>query len=140
MAEPSPLQTRSYLTDIFHGVFSTNVPHVSRHGGHLVAEVLHAHGVKFVFTLVGGHISPFLVESQRKGIRIIDVRHEVNSVFAADAVGRLTGIVMHTHPILFFAEVNVEMVQVKRSLRITLLLSIANTYYHYTKIIKLCEQ
>ena len=29
-----------------------------RHGGHLVAKVLQAHGVKFVFTLCGGHISP----------------------------------------------------------------------------------
>ena len=47
--------------------------------------------MKFVFTLVGGHISPLLVESKRRGIRVIDVRHEVTSVFAADAVARLTG-------------------------------------------------
>eukprot|EP00937_MAST-01D_sp_MAST-1D-sp2_P001306 g1306.t1 len=63
-----------------------------RHGGELVAQVLVAHGVKFVFTLVGGHISPLLVSSKSKGIRIIDVRHEVNAVFAADAVARLTGV------------------------------------------------
>ena len=31
-----------------------------RHGGELVAEVLAAHGVKFVFTLVGGHISQLI--------------------------------------------------------------------------------
>jgi acetolactate synthase-1/2/3 large subunit len=61
-------------------------------GGRRVAEVLKAHGVPFVFTLVGGHISPILVESKRMGIRVVDVRHEVNAVFAADAVGRLTGI------------------------------------------------
>ena len=60
-------------------------------GGSRVAEVFKAHGVEFVFTLVGGHISPILVESQRRGIRVIDTRHEVNAVFAADAVGRLTG-------------------------------------------------
>jgi acetolactate synthase-1/2/3 large subunit len=48
--------------------------------------------VPFVFTLCGGHISPILVESKKAGMRIIDVRHEVNAVFAADAVGRLTGI------------------------------------------------
>ena len=47
--------------------------------------------MEFVFTLVGGHISPLLVESKRRGIRVIDVRHEVTSVFAADAVARLTG-------------------------------------------------
>jgi acetolactate synthase-like protein len=61
-------------------------------GGSRVAEVLMAHGVPYVFTLVGGHISPILVAAKRKGIRVIDVRHEVNAVFAADAVGRLTGI------------------------------------------------
>lgn len=61
-------------------------------GGARVAEVLKAHGVPFVFTLVGGHISPILVESKKRGIRVVDVRHEVNAVFAADAVGRLTGV------------------------------------------------
>ena len=61
-------------------------------GGARVAEVLKAHGVPFVFTLVGGHISPILVESRKRGIRVIDVRHEVNAVFAADAVARLTGV------------------------------------------------
>eukprot|EP00750_Incisomonas_marina_P010628 INCI16290.3.p1 GENE.INCI16290.3~~INCI16290.3.p1 ORF type:complete len:539 (-),score=85.25 INCI16290.3:36-1652(-) len=85
----APKQTLS-ATDVFHGVFSTP-PNVARHGGDLVADVLEAHGVKFIFTLVGGHISPLLVSSKNRGIRIIDVRHEVNAVFAADAVGRLTG-------------------------------------------------
>ena len=60
-------------------------------GGSRVASVLKAHGVEFLFTLCGGHISPILVESKRCGIRIIDVRHEANAVFAADAVARLTG-------------------------------------------------
>eukprot|EP00941_MAST-03F_sp_MAST-3F-sp1_P003898 g3898.t1 len=64
-----------------------------RHGGELVARVLQSHGVKFLFTLVGGHISPLLAESKSRGIRVIDVRHEVNAVFAADAVARLTGVV-----------------------------------------------
>lgn len=60
-------------------------------GGTRVAEVLKRHGVEFLFTLVGGHISPILVASKKAGIRVIDVRHEVNTVFAADAVARLTG-------------------------------------------------
>ena len=50
-----------------------------RHGGELVAEVLKSHGVKFVFTLVGGHISPILVAAEALGIRIIDTRHEVRN-------------------------------------------------------------
>lgn len=61
-------------------------------GGSRVAEVLRAHGVPFLFTLVGGHISPILVAAKQRGIRVVDVRHEVNAVFAADAVARLTGV------------------------------------------------
>jgi len=65
----------------------------NRNGGELVAEALQAHGVKFVFTLAGGHISPILVESEKRGIRVIDTRHEVTTVFAADAVARMSGTV-----------------------------------------------
>ena len=61
-------------------------------GGELIAEVLRRQGVRWLFTLCGGHISPILVESKRRGIRVVDVRHEVNAVFAADAVARLTGV------------------------------------------------
>lgn len=64
-----------------------------KHGGELVAEVLQSHGVKFVFTLVGGHISPILVAAEAVGIQIVDTRHEVTAVFAADAVARLSGTV-----------------------------------------------
>jgi acetolactate synthase-like protein len=49
--------------------------------------------VKHLFTLSGGHISPILCASEKQGIRIIDVRHEVNAVFAADAVARLSGTI-----------------------------------------------
>ncbi|MBZ3880187.1 Acetolactate synthase-like protein [Sciurus carolinensis] len=64
-----------------------------RHGGEHVAAVLRAHGVRFLFTLVGGHISPLLVACEKLGIRVVDTRHEVTAVFAADAVARLTGTV-----------------------------------------------
>jgi len=62
------------------------------HGGDLVAEVLKAHGVRFLFTLCGGHISPILVGCKRLGIRVIDVRNEATAVFAADAASRLSGV------------------------------------------------
>ncbi|HEY2510344.1 MAG TPA: thiamine pyrophosphate-binding protein [Polyangiaceae bacterium] len=62
------------------------------HGGDILADVLRRHGVEFLFTLCGGHISPILVGAKAVGIRVIDVRHEVTAVFAADAVSRLTGI------------------------------------------------
>jgi acetolactate synthase-1/2/3 large subunit len=61
-------------------------------GGDVVAEVLARHGVRFLFTLCGGHISPILVGAKRRGIRVVDVRHEATAVFAADAVARLTGV------------------------------------------------
>lgn len=61
-------------------------------GGEIIAKVLQNHGVKYLFTLCGGHISPIFVSAQNLGIRVIDTRHEANAVFAADAVSRLTGI------------------------------------------------
>ena len=61
-------------------------------GGEIIAQVLQKHGVKFLFTLCGGHISPIFVSAEKIGIRVIDTRHEVNAVFAADAVSRLTGV------------------------------------------------
>ncbi|XP_054858126.1 2-hydroxyacyl-CoA lyase 2 [Eublepharis macularius] len=64
-----------------------------RHGGESVAEVLKAHGVRHIFTLVGGHISPILVASEKLGIRVVDTRHEATAVFAADAMARLSGTV-----------------------------------------------
>ncbi|NP_001346230.1 2-hydroxyacyl-CoA lyase 2 isoform 1 [Mus musculus] len=74
---------------LMHKVDKTSI----RHGGESVAAVLRAHGVRFVFTLVGGHISPLLVACEKLGIRVVDTRHEVTAVFAADAVARLTGTV-----------------------------------------------
>lgn len=61
------------------------------HGGDLIARVLAAQGTQHLFTLVGGHISPILVGAKRRGIRVVDTRHEATAVFAADAVARLTG-------------------------------------------------
>ena len=49
--------------------------------------------MKYIFTLSGGHISPILCAAEKIGIRVVDVRHEVNAVFAADAVARLSGTV-----------------------------------------------
>ncbi len=65
---------------------------IASHGGDRVGAALAAHGVRFVFTLCGGHIAPILTASKARGIRIIDVRDEATAVFAADAVARLTGV------------------------------------------------
>jgi acetolactate synthase-1/2/3 large subunit len=61
------------------------------HGGERVAAALEAWGVRWIFTLCGGHISPILVAAKRRGIAIVDTRNEVTAVFAADAAARLTG-------------------------------------------------
>ncbi|KAK3102444.1 hypothetical protein FSP39_011418 [Pinctada imbricata] len=78
---------------IFYQLFHKVDTKTKRNGGDLVADVLKAHNVKYVFTLVGGHISPILVACERLGIRVVDTRHEVTTVFAADAVARMSGTV-----------------------------------------------
>ncbi len=65
---------------------------VEPHGGDLIAEVLASHGVRHIFTLCGGHISPILTGAASLGINVCDVRDEVSAVFAADAVARMTGV------------------------------------------------
>tara|TARA_Y100000310_G_scaffold125469_1_gene124266 strand:- start:26976 stop:28718 length:1743 start_codon:yes stop_codon:yes gene_type:complete len=66
---------------------------VESHGGNIVAEVFQRHGIQWIFTLCGGHISPILTGCNEKGIRVVDVRHEATAVFAADAVSRLSGTI-----------------------------------------------
>eukprot|EP00957_Ditylum_brightwellii_P211950 15366796-Ditylum_brightwellii.AAC.1 len=61
------------------------------HGGELVARVLQEAGIKQIFTLVGGHVSPILVSCESLGISVIDVWHDATAVFAADATARLAG-------------------------------------------------
>jgi thiamine pyrophosphate-dependent acetolactate synthase large subunit-like protein len=61
-------------------------------GGDVVADALARHGVRFLFTLCGGHISPILVSAKARGLRVVDTRHEATAVFAADAVARITGV------------------------------------------------
>tara|TARA_B100000315_G_scaffold230633_1_gene241241 strand:- start:6181 stop:7920 length:1740 start_codon:yes stop_codon:yes gene_type:complete len=61
-------------------------------GGDIVSAILKNHGVQFLFTLCGGHISPILVSCKKDGITVINVRDEKNAVFAADASARLSGI------------------------------------------------
>jgi acetolactate synthase-1/2/3 large subunit len=62
------------------------------HGGDRIAQALQAHGVRSIFTLCGGHISPILTAAKQRGIRIVDVRDEATAVFAADATARLSGL------------------------------------------------
>lgn len=65
---------------------------MSKDGGAIIGDILHRRGIRHLFTLCGGHISPILVGAKARDIRVIDVRDEVSAVFAADAVARMTGI------------------------------------------------
>jgi acetolactate synthase-1/2/3 large subunit len=76
-------------------VTSTNdskPPAAPAHGGDQIGLALAREGVRFLYTLCGGHIAPILTGAKRAGIRVIDVRDEASAVFAADATARLTGI------------------------------------------------
>jgi acetolactate synthase-like protein len=64
----------------------------AENGGAIIADVLARRGVRFLFTLCGGHISPILVECRKRGLKVVDVRDEGNAVFAADAVARMSGV------------------------------------------------
>lgn len=63
------------------------------HGGELALAVARAHGVNTVFTLSGGHVFPLYDAAvcTEPTLRLVDVRHEQTAVFAAEAVGKLTG-------------------------------------------------
>jgi len=63
------------------------------HGGSIVGQTLAAHGVRCLFNLCGGHISPILQGAKMHGLNVIDVRDEVTAAFAADATSRMTGTV-----------------------------------------------
>src|SRR6185295_6103749 len=71
---------------------SFSAPPAPAHGGDRIGLALAREGVRFLYTLCGGHIAPILVGAKRAGIRVIDVRDEASAVFAADATARLTGI------------------------------------------------
>jgi acetolactate synthase-1/2/3 large subunit len=61
------------------------------HGGVLVAKTLKKEGVRYLFTLNGGHIGPILDACIDEGIRVIDTRHEEAAVHMAHGWSWATG-------------------------------------------------
>ena len=60
---------------------------------HYIARFLEANGVRAVFELAGGMITLILDSiEQTTEIQIVSVHHEQAAAFAADAMGRLTGV------------------------------------------------
>lgn len=60
-------------------------------GGDLFVKALKREGVKYIFTLSGGHLNPIYNACIDGGIEIIDVRHEQSAAHAAAGWARTTG-------------------------------------------------
>ncbi|HPQ43085.1 MAG TPA: thiamine pyrophosphate-binding protein [Syntrophales bacterium] len=59
-------------------------------GGELVARSLITRGIKYIFTLSGGHITPIYQYLEGSSVTLFDTRHEQAAVFMAEAWGRMT--------------------------------------------------
>jgi acetolactate synthase-1/2/3 large subunit len=60
-------------------------------GGRLVVKALLREGVKYIFSLSGGHIAPIYNASLDEGVRIIDTRHEQAAAHMAEGWSLVTG-------------------------------------------------
>ncbi len=60
-------------------------------GGELVGRVLAERNVRFLFSINGGHIFPILANLRDRGIKLIHMRHEQATAYAADGWARATG-------------------------------------------------
>jgi acetolactate synthase I/II/III large subunit len=59
-------------------------------GGRLAAEALIERGVKYIFSISGGHITPIYEFLENTGVKIFSTRHEQAAVFMAEAMARMT--------------------------------------------------
>src|SRR5207244_8482637 len=60
-------------------------------GGALVARGLHDAGVRYVFTVNGGHIWPILAHLREHDLQMVHMRHEQSCAYAADGYARTSG-------------------------------------------------
>jgi acetolactate synthase-1/2/3 large subunit len=63
---------------------------IKGHPGDLALAALAGFGVDVMFTLNGGHIWPMYDAARRRGVRIVDTRHEQTATWAAEAWAKLT--------------------------------------------------
>ncbi len=59
-------------------------------GAKLAADALIDRGIKTIFTLSGGHITPIYQHLENSPVELFDTRHEQAAVFMAEAWGKLT--------------------------------------------------
>jgi acetolactate synthase-1/2/3 large subunit len=60
-------------------------------GGALVGRVLREQQVQYLFAINGGHTFPILANLKDNGVRLIHMRHEQATAYAADGWARTTG-------------------------------------------------
>ena len=60
-------------------------------GGVLIGRILKEQNVKYVFAVNGGHTFPILANLRDNGIKLIHMRHEQSTAYAADAYARVSG-------------------------------------------------
>ncbi len=60
-------------------------------GGELIARVMKENKVKYCFAINGGHLFPILAELRSHDIKLIHMRHEQATAYAADAYARVSG-------------------------------------------------
>ena len=60
-------------------------------GGVLIGRILKEQNVKYMFAVNGGHTFPILANIRENGVKLIHMRHEQATAYAADAYARITG-------------------------------------------------
>jgi acetolactate synthase I/II/III large subunit len=60
-------------------------------GGELIARVMRENGVRYCFAINGGHLFPILAQLRSHDIKLIHMRHEQATAYAADAYARTSG-------------------------------------------------
>jgi acetolactate synthase-1/2/3 large subunit len=60
-------------------------------GGELIARVMRENRVRYCFAINGGHLFPILAQLRSHDIKLIHMRHEQATAYAADAYARITG-------------------------------------------------
>jgi acetolactate synthase-1/2/3 large subunit len=62
-----------------------------RDGGELIARVMRENRVRYCFAINGGHLFPILAQLRDHDIKLIHMRHEQATAYAADAYARTSG-------------------------------------------------
>ena len=60
-------------------------------GGVLIGRILKEQNIKYLFSVNGGHIFPILANIRENDVKLIHMRHEQSTAYAADAYARVTG-------------------------------------------------